>query len=505
MKKFAALQPEQIKQLLSLLFGHALLFRFLFPFLYSPMEQLWSDPARHWHNGLRFFSNPQFMNGVDAKFYQLFMWAMAQTLVLHPQIILVISGLLCAASAYVWYKAAREVLTKTPALIVAIIIALHPSLLNIYSYFMNETVAILLMGLGVWLTLRTRRKGTPQAFLLACFIWVLAVHTRSSLIPAALLSVCFMLPFVKTEKLKAIFISASVFAMITGASAVYTYNILSRFSPFMVTAPTQAYHYSGARSYQLNILDEAIYGWSSPTLDSRPLLPFSNYGTYRNEANPPQYVFTFRKMDGAAVWDAEIKRLKAAYSWEHRFKDILDNVVFFTVGGSWPDASRGHDDRSIWMINHTLRWTWPLIIIAVLLLFPFLRLREEAAYVVGLLFAITLLMYLQQTGVMEGRYRKPFEPLLILAVPVVWQAIKQPSGLRPWAHVRELLPRALEIRPHNKVADHVFHDTPAPDIRPKALSTETAGPRKKTAAKKPPVLKKKAKPKTARKSTRPKN
>lgn len=485
MRKFGEFLVRERQSLLVLYFGHALLLRFLFPFLYSPLDHIWSDPARHWENGARFFSNPHFMNGVDAKFYQLFIWAVQQIGSIYQPLILVCSGLLCAGGAWIWYKAARELMAKTPALIVALIIALHPSLLLIYSYFMTETLAIPLMGLGIWMTLRARRKQTPNAFLLATFVWILGMHTRSILIPAALLSFCFMLAFLKTDRLKTLCIAGLIFATITLPAAVYTHGVLRVFSPFAYSGQNTLYHYSGARWYKLNILDEANYGWVSPTMDSRPLKPFSDYATYR-ELHPNPHEFTFRKTDGAKVWDAEIARLKAVYTWDMRWKDIRDNMVFFTFGHSWPDSSKIYEgaNRPLWEWNYTLRWTWPLIICAVLVLFPFLKQRQETAYILGIIFCTTLLIYFQSSGVMEGRYRKPIEPLLILAVPLLWQALKNKKGEYPLTHFLKLAPIALGFPKRSILAAAVPHGISAPDIRPTNPSTRTANPRRKTTVKK---------------------
>ena len=504
MKKFAAFITEYKLTFLSLLFGYVLLYRFAFPFFCNPMQNIFSDPARHWQNGQRFFSGPVFMNGVDAKFYQLFMWAIEQTLSLNDHIIIALSGLLCAASGYVWYKAAREILPKDTALITAIIISLHPSLLLIYSYFMTETVTILVMGLGIWFTLRTRRKKTVKAFAAALLVWVIAMQTRSALIPVALMSIFFMLAFLPYDRKKALKLTAGLVLLTAIPSALYTHKQIHIYSPFMVTAPTKLYYYAGTRAYQLNILDEATYGWSSPTLDSYPLQPFSNYTTYRGDSKPPTHVFAFRKADGYAPWAVELAKLKAAYTWEHRFKDILDNIVYFTFGGSWPDSNRGYDDKIAWMWNYDLRWTWPPIILGILILFPFIRLPQGASYIVGLGFVITLLMYLQNTGVMEGRYRKPFEPLFILALPLLWQALKNPSGKKPLDHLRELLPPALGLRSRNIVVGRALRGTPAPNTHPTAPSTKTVARRKKTAVKKSSVAKKTPKKAPARKPKAPK-
>jgi hypothetical protein len=500
MKKFDAFVAKQKQKLPPILFQYVLFYRFLFPFIYSPMDNIFSDPARHWYNGIRFFSGPMFMNGIDAKFYQLFAWFLSQTLSINQYVVLFLTGLLCAGSAIIWYKAARELFPKQLALILSSIIWIHPSLLVIYSLFMTETLAIPLMGLGVWLTLRMRRKKTWQAFAGAMLVWILAALTRNVLIPVAAISFFFMLAFLVHDRKKALGITAALFFIAAIPSAIYTYKQVHILSPFMVTAPTQVYYYSGARGYELHILDEYTYGWSSPTLDSRPLQPFSEYGTYREKSVPQMYAFTFRKADGYAPWAAELAKLKAAYTWEHRLNDVLDNIIFFTFGGTWPDANRGYDNRKIWMWNHDLRWTWPPLIIGILVLFPLVRLRQEAAYIVGIAFVITLLMYLQSTGVMEGRYRKPFEPLFIFALPLLWQALKNPSGKTPLGHFLELFPRALGLPLRNIKAGYASHDTLAINTRPASQDIKTAAPRKKTTVKKLAARKKTASKPKARKS-----
>lgn len=497
-----AIRLIPLEKALKVLFITALCGRFVFPFYFSPLEHVFSDPARHWYNGLRFFAGPLFMNGVDAKFYQLLIWVVSKLSQMRPGVITLYAGLLCAVMPLVWYKAARELMPRRPALIASLIIAVHPSLLLIYCYFMTETVALVLLGLGVWLTLRTRRKGTLGAFTLAVLVWVLAVHTRTALLPAAVLSTLFMFAFISRRKL-ALCITALLLYATTLPAMIYSYNVIHVFSPFMLTAPTKLYHYAGTRSYHFYIRDEGNYGWSSPTLDSRPLQPFSDYGTYR-ESNGA-YSFAFSKVDGYAPWEEELAKLEAQYGTRQMLQDIRDNFVFYTFGHSWPDSGKVNEYR-IWMWNYHLRWTWPPLILAVLILFPFMRLRQEAAYVIGLAFTVTLLMYVQQTGVMEGRYRKPFEPLFILAVPLLWQAWKRPAGETPWRHAWKLAPLVLGLRLRNKAAGRVSPYRHVPDTRPASQGTETESRPAGTEAKpKKPALKKPAlKAGTRGKPVRPK-
>ena len=57
------------------LFGAVLLLRLLFPFFDSPLTHLFSDPLRHWNNGLHFL-HPDLMGGDDPFLYQAWLAAL---------------------------------------------------------------------------------------------------------------------------------------------------------------------------------------------------------------------------------------------------------------------------------------------------------------------------------------------------------------------------------------------------------------------------------------------
>src|SRR5882757_1136861 len=163
---------------MSWLFGAVLLLRLLFPFFNSPLTHLFSDPLRHWNNGLHFL-RPDLMGGDDPFLYQAWLAALQFLSQGSEAWINLGCALLCVLVPYGWYRALREILPKTWALGGASLIGLWPSGLGIYAYFMNETLLLALLGVGFWATFRARRTGTAGAFALASFIWTCAAFTRT--------------------------------------------------------------------------------------------------------------------------------------------------------------------------------------------------------------------------------------------------------------------------------------------------------------------------------------
>jgi hypothetical protein len=87
-----------------------------------------------------------------------------------------------------------------------------------------------------------------------------------------------------------------------------------------------------------------------------------------------------------------------------------DNLVNLLFGPSWPDTNR---ERAIGQLNFWMRWIWvPTAVVC--LIETLLRWRRERER----LLAVLLLTWFVVQGLLplavnEGRYRKPFEGLLV--------------------------------------------------------------------------------------------
>ena len=102
------------------LFGATLVLRLVYPFFASPLDRLFSDPARHWDNALHFFE-PGVMGSSDPYLYQVWLFALQRfaasgALGGFAPTVQLGTGMLCAAMPYGWYRALRELLPERQAL-----------------------------------------------------------------------------------------------------------------------------------------------------------------------------------------------------------------------------------------------------------------------------------------------------------------------------------------------------------------------------------------------------
>ena len=104
------------------------------------------------------------------------------------------TALLSLCGPWLWYRYLRELLPNRDwALAGWVILAALPSWSAIYSYFMQETLMLPLLGAALWTTWRCRRKGDTGSFVLAAGIWMLAGLTRGICIPLAAVAMTWAL------------------------------------------------------------------------------------------------------------------------------------------------------------------------------------------------------------------------------------------------------------------------------------------------------------------------
>jgi hypothetical protein len=170
--------------LLNRIFGIAMGIRFACVFIYPPSSHLFSDAQRHWDNAGAFLS-PTLFGSVDPIMYQMYLGVLRFITHDNALVISIFTGLLSTLMPWCWYKALGDVLPELWALLGGIAIAFMPSLLMIYSYYMQETLLLTLLAAGVWLSLRAIRLGTLSAYAWAVLVWVLACFTRVQAIPVS--------------------------------------------------------------------------------------------------------------------------------------------------------------------------------------------------------------------------------------------------------------------------------------------------------------------------------
>ncbi|MFI5284294.1 MAG: hypothetical protein ACHQ0J_14345 [Candidatus Dormibacterales bacterium] len=399
------------------LFAALLLGRLLYPFFNSPLNHLFSDPARHWENAQRFL-HPSIMGSNDPFAYQLWLYLLQRLAHDSAPTVQLGCGLLCAAMPYGWYRALRELRPRAAALGGALVIGLIPESISIYAYFMTETLLLTLLGFCFWLTLRSLRKHTLAAYALACALWVCAAFTRTIAAPMALGCVALLWATQPPRSTKALVALALACALAIPAGLHARVN-LGFFAPVGNLYFNEIYRTSGMRDIAVNYGPQGQFRFGSPSFYNPTFYPFSDWMTDRTGT----VAFNIDLAHGRADWIAESARAAAERTfsvWRQRREDLL----YLLFGQSWPDSDQA--TYSGWLTLWT-RWLWaPLVaFVAWAAIARRYRGREWLLPVCAL--GTLVLLTLQTEGVMEARFRKPVDAILVAAALLVGGR-RQPVG-----------------------------------------------------------------------------
>jgi hypothetical protein len=425
-------------RLLVLLIVAASCLRVFVCFQHNPMDYLFSDPLRHWHNGVN-FPWGGYTGAGDPIGYQVYIAVLYRVTHGNKILVALASSFLSVVMPWTYYRAARSFgMRKVASLAVWALIAWTPSLLAIYHYIMMETLLLLLQGLALWMTGRYLRKGGTAPLLLFVFCWAVACLTKPTVIPIA--GVCLLWTFWKKRpSWRALAIGAVIGIVMLIPQAVRTKAKLGFYAPFGNPWLAKIIHRDGARltyfHYYANPYKEigpkrqALDGemfFGSPSCGIQPLLPLSPWAIRRARVDSKAMVII--------DFSAGERDWKSAYeSFNHdpseRMAQWRENIILFLFAPSWPESAIGQWDGHL---EYGARWMWaPLIVIVLLFnLLEFLQRRFDLIPI-GVT-VLTLVLMLQNEILMEGRYRKPVEPLLLLNLVwlvVSWRKRKQVNDI----------------------------------------------------------------------------
>ena len=393
---------------LRILFGVVLELRLLYPLIDSPLAHLFSDPLRHWENGLQLL-HPSIMGSDDPLLYQVWLYALQHVAAGSPNMLLLGCGLLCALMPYGWYRAFRELMPVEASLVGGTLMGLVPDFLSLYGYFMTETLLLTLTGFAFWLTFRAVRRREVWAFAAACALWIAATFTRVATLPLALVSLLWIWLPQPNRALK-LLVGLALAAVIAIPAGLHGRAKLHYFAPFGNLYLHQIYRDSGSRRIELEFGSEGHYWFESPSFANPTFYPFSDWVTSRTGAVNA----TVDLSRGRADWEREHARAVA----DRRLSTITDtgeNLLFLAFGQSWPNNDRNTlmGWLTVWM-----RWIW--VPLTCFVAFNFLRGTyrgpERLLPVAGLL--MFLWFGLQQSGIVEGRFRVPLEPIFLAATVI---------------------------------------------------------------------------------------
>jgi hypothetical protein len=384
--------------------------------LRNPMDVLFSDAARHWDNGQHFLT-PGAQGASNPYLYQLYLFVLQQVTHEKRLPIGIATTVLSVFYPLVWYLFARSVCRKrVNALRFAAILCWLPSHISIFGFFMNETLVLPLTGLALWLTHRTLRTGSAATFIGGSTAWTLGVLTRSVVGPVGLVCVVVSWLRVRGRRGLALATSCAMTAVLVAAASLHAHAVLKRYTPFGDNSVVAIYFVSGAHDYAINVEGYGEYIFSSPSLYVSPFKPFADFKSIREGAVSVTLDPNLRGEDIRRTLRIQIEQ-----NWKKLPRLIFENVVYFSFGHPWPTAGAIGDRADAICLAE--RWIWlPLIVISLVGSVVYVA-RRGVAFVPLLTIGFIFTCYvLGQVTIMEGRYRKPLEPVVLLAPIWLWDA-----------------------------------------------------------------------------------
>jgi len=397
---------------LKILFLLILALRFCLPFEHNPFDHLTSDSFTHWNAGAQLFY-PNLFTGTLPKLYKLYIFVIRHLTQDNRLLITTLTGLLCASMPWFWYRGLGEVLSEKGALFVASLIGLSPSLTVIYGYFMTETLLFNLLGLAFWMSLRASRIKTCKSYCAALLSWELAILTRPAVALPAVLFLAYLL-LSSEKKLRLMVYTGVISLLLFLPAACESYAGTGMFVPIPASYPAQIYKYSGALEYGYQGPRGGRAAFASGNFFVNPLEPFLDFKTYRTGKK----MVSIDPKNGDLDWKRALQELKKRYTRDMFWRDLYENNIFLFFGQSWPDSDK-NDGFWLKRANYYFRWTFAPTLLTPLLGSLWVPYRKEEALIVLITLAMTLALMTQQMSVLEGRYRKPLEPFLLVSVVII--------------------------------------------------------------------------------------
>ena len=411
------------------LLAAACAYRVWLVFTYNPMDALWSDPARHWNLGtVPLDTQPH--AAIDPILYHLYIGALAKVTAGAPILVAYWTALLSLSGPWLWYRFLRELLpSRDWALVGWVLLAILPSWSGVYSYFMQETLMIPLLGAALWATWRCRRKQDIASFVLAVAVWTLAGLTRGICIPLAAVAMTWLW-LGQGEKARKAAYSMILLLAVLGPLAGRSWYLIRQISPHGFGTMVQLYARAGTTDFSIDFTRENgtkqwHYQFMSPGLVLPPFEPLSDWQSRRNG----HAHFTIDLDAGNRDWEV-MKENLPPWTLERAAWLTGDNLILLFFTHSWPETNF---DRTLGVVNYWMRWLWaPLAVLCLMWTLATWK-RERERLLPALLLTWFLVQGVWPLAVNEGRYRKPFEGLVIaqclLLASGTRKALRNPQGL----------------------------------------------------------------------------
>ena len=389
-------------------------------FTYNPVDHIFSDPERHWSQGIDVLRR-DLMALTDPIGYQLYVALVAKFTLKIPELVAYCASILALLGPWLWYRFFRELQSdKTAALAGWAFLSLLPSWTTIYSYFMQETLMLPLLGAALWATWRCRRKGDVATFGVMTFLWIAVGLTRGIAIPMAAVA-CTWLWFAQDQKIKKALYSSLILLLIMGPLTYRSYQTVHHFAPHGMGHLNVIYAQSGKKVIEINVERVGRWGFGSPSTGAKPFSPFSDWMTQRSGTVKVEVDL----QNGLADWQAAMD--KVDMSWSDYAWILKENVILLFFTESWPDTRAG---RFVDDVGSVMRWLWaPLFLLTIVALMVDARKFRGQWMLPAIIAAWFIVQVIIPIVVNEGRYRKPIEGLMV-AQTILWFGVRR-EKIRP--------------------------------------------------------------------------
>ncbi|HEU5234311.1 MAG TPA: hypothetical protein VFU50_15725 [Terriglobales bacterium] len=385
--------------------------RIIAVFQHNPLEIQTTDPGRWWFTATH-LSTLQPIAAIDPFGYQIWLGMIAAVTGGSHTAIAVHNAILSVLTPWIWHRFLRELTgNEDLALTGWAVLCGLPSWISIFSYTMSETLFLPCMGLALWFTIKFFRTRSSIACLACAASWAFASSLRIYALPFAIFLLALGLYRSSQRAIKVGYI-VGVFALFIAPLSFRTHRLLNVWDPFGFPEMNRIYMASGKRTLRFDISrDNGAYHWTyefgSPALYEEPLEPISTWHSSREGI----VYFSIDEAHGRADWERAFQA--SAVSWPHRLLLRGENYVFFNFSPSWPD---NNPDRMWDRAAVSMRWMWAPLALLVLLANIYYRdqLAGAEARVFAVLTAAAWALTPLAPAIMEGRYRKPVEGLLLI-------------------------------------------------------------------------------------------
>ena len=214
--------------------------------------------------------------------------------------------------------------------------------------------------------------------------------------------------------------SLALTAVVAIPAGLHARAALNYFAPLGNLYLNEIYHASDNKDIQIDFGPQGRYIFGSPSYYNPTFYPFSNWTTSRRGV----LAIAVDLQRGRADWIGVLAQMPRR-DLGSRWRDFGENLCYLFFGQSWPDNDRG---TVVGWLAVWSRWLWLPMVAWTAVAAARHRYGGREWIVPACALISLLLLALQREGIMEGRYRKPIEPIFLAAIALTWRPRASPAS-----------------------------------------------------------------------------